>query len=424
MSKQSNMICRHQQESLAHNLPKANSGRSKVLVVSPYFYPKLGGAENYALTLARLLQESGDYQVSIVTSNHTSNTYYQDTVAGMRVHRLPPLFKLSNTPINPSWYWWLKRIYAAEQPDLIHLHSPVPFLADIAALAAKSIPLILTYHAGSMKKGSWAIDMIICVYERIFLRWLFRRVDAIAAVSADFAQRELQRYANKTTVISPGVNTKLFSPSPVLKDNLIITYVGRIEHTSKWKGVDVLLAAMVEVIKRHPQAQLELVGGGDAIEHYRAYAERLGIQEHTTFCGQQVENALTAAYQRSSVVVLPSTTEAESFGMVLLEAMACGTPVIGSRIGGIPAVIAHEQTGLLVTPNAPLILAEAIDRLLTDGSFSRRIAKNALLKVQVHDDWRTKVSAYLKLYSHVGVTKAEPESSLSSSNFQHTPSHD
>src|SRR5258708_2810163 len=126
-----------------------------VTVVTSYFYPKIGGVENYSYLLAKNLHESGRYRVSIVTSHCDGTGYEKETIAGMTVHRLPAWFKISNTPINPLWFWQIRKIFSIESPDIVHIHSPVPYMADMAAWAAKDRPVVLTYHAGSLQKNSW-----------------------------------------------------------------------------------------------------------------------------------------------------------------------------------------------------------------------------------------------------------------------------
>ena len=130
-------------------------------------------------------------------------------------------------------------------------------------------------------------------------------------------------------------------------------YVGRIERSSAWKGLDVLLGAFAQIARAVPAARLELVGDGDAVDGLRRLAVGLGVQDRVDFRGALSGAELVAAYRRASVVALPSLTEAESFGMTLVEGMSCGRPVIGSRVGGIPGVVTDGHDGLLVPPGDP-----------------------------------------------------------------------
>lgn len=376
----------------------------RLTVVSPYFYPKIGGLENIAYTTARSLHQSGEYQVSIITSNHDGKDYHREIIDGMVVHRLSIGFKISNTPINLLWYWQIKKIFKAEHPDIVHVHSPVPFIADVAARAAGKIPVILTYHSGSMRKSKWPVDFFILAYERIILRALFRKVSAIVAYSPEFVEGELAPFKYKTTVIPPGVDLSQYTPTPLPVDQKVVTFVGRIGHHTQWKGVGTLLQAISIVAKKHPDVQLKLVGEGDAIDYYRAMAIDLHIADHVSFPGPKRGEALAQAYKNTNVFVLPSTSNAESFGMVLLEAMASRRPVIGSNIGGIPQLIDNEKSGLLVPPKNPEALAHAIERILTDATLAERFAKESFIKAQQFS-WDVQTNKYRELFSKVIIAK-------------------
>ncbi len=376
--------------------------RKRLVVVAPYFYPKIGGLEKYAHTVATGMAASGEWEVSIVTSNHEGRAYKKEVVDGMTVHRLPAWWILSNTPINPLWFFWLRRFYRQERPDLIHVHSPVPFIADMATFAAGSIPVVMTYHAGSMAKGRTSIDLLIRLYEKTVLRAVFRRVDAIVAVSAAAAPQELASVQHKVHYISPSVAIESFTPTPLpTRREKVVLFVGRIEQSSAWKGIDPLLQSIALLRQQMPQVRLHLVGSGDAVEQYRARATALGIGDYVSFAGTQRGADLAQQYANADVVVLPSTSASESFGTVLIEAMASGRPVVGSRVGGIPQVIDHEETGLLVPPNDPRALADALARILSDTSLATRLATAGLHKAQTTYTTQIQHARYRSLYANM-----------------------
>src|SRR3989344_789930 len=124
----------------------------KIMVVTPYFYPKIGGLENYAFNISKGLKKYG-WEVVVITSNHESNTYKEEIIEGMKIYRLPRQFKLSNTPISFKWKEQIKDIIQKEKPNVINAHSPVPFIADVSARIAHklNIPFILTYHNDLVK---------------------------------------------------------------------------------------------------------------------------------------------------------------------------------------------------------------------------------------------------------------------------------
>jgi glycosyltransferase involved in cell wall biosynthesis len=385
---------------LTQMLGKKAEHVTRITVVASYFYPKIGGLENYAFLLAKKLHSSGKYKVSVITSNYDGKGYRQEVIDGMTIHRLPITVRISNTPVNLFWSGTIKKIFAVEQPDIVHLHSPVPYMADVAAQAAKDRIVVLTYHSGSMLKGKFPIDAVIGTYEKIFLPMLFKKANAIVAVSQEFAKRTFPQFADKIYFIPTGVDLGRFMKTPLPATTKTVTFVGRIEHSSSWKGIEPLLQAMAIVIKDHPHATLELVGGGDAIAHYQERAQALGIGNSVTFFGPLLGQALVDAYERATVVVLPSTSDSEAFSIALIEAMASGRPIIGTNIGGTPQVIQNGENGLLVAPKDPEALAEAITRVISDGTLAARLADNGAAKAQGFS-WDIQAKKYSDLFERL-----------------------
>ncbi|HUC01830.1 MAG TPA: glycosyltransferase family 4 protein [Candidatus Paceibacterota bacterium] len=385
-------------EVLTQMLGKKAEHITRITVVASYFYPKIGGLENYAYLLAKNLNASGKYKMSVITSNYDGKGYRQDVIDGMTVHRLPIMFRISNTPINPFWPGMIKKIYDAEQPDIVHVHSPVPYMADVAEYEAQDRAVVLTYHSGSMLKGRWPIDIVIGFYEKIFLPMLFKRANIVVAVSQEFARRTFPQFNEKIHFIPTGVDLSRFKKTPLPDGTKTVTYVGRIEHSSSWKGIEPLLQAMALVIKDHPDVRLELVGGGDAIGHYRERADALGIGACATLTGPLLGNALVDAYKRATVVVLPSTSDSEAFSIALIEAMASGRPIIGTAIGGTPQVIENGKNGLLVPPKDPRALADAIEKVVMDKALATHLADHGATRAQ-NFSWDAQAMKYSDLFA-------------------------
>lgn len=375
--------------------------KNKIAVVAPYYPPKVGGLEHYAHTVAKGIIEKAEFDVVVITSNHLSRGYRYDIVDGVHVHRLPVLFRISNTPLHPFWYWWFKRMFRSEQVTLVHAHAPVPIFADIAAWASVAMPFVLTYHSGSLKKGKLIADAIIAPYERFLLPRLFARADRIVSVSRTFAAREFARYGAKAIVITPSVDVERFIPSSIPAEEKRVLFVGRIERNSSWKGVDILIRSFALLGAEVPGVLLEVVGGGDAVDDHRALAERLGVTSRVIFSGPLVGEELVSAFSRSSVLVLPSLTEAESFGMVLIEAMASGRPVIGSDVGGIPDVIEDGVSGRLVPPGDAHALAAAMKAIISDRSLAIAYAEKGRARVLERYSVTTQVEQYHKLFESI-----------------------
>jgi glycosyltransferase involved in cell wall biosynthesis len=377
-----------------------NNSPKRLTVVAPYFYPKIGGLENYAYLLAKNLHDLHGYQVSVITSHYDGEGYKKEMIDGMTVHRLPISFKISNTPINLGWSSLIKKIIKEEDPAIVHIHAPVPYMPDIASHVAGARAVVLTYHSGSMLKGSYPADFLIGAYEKIFLPLLFKRADAVVAVSQEFAKRTFPQYTNKIFFIPTGVDLERFKVAPLPPDTERVTFVGRIEHSSSWKGIEPLLQAMAIVKQHRPNATLELVGGGDAIDHYKQRAKELDIADSVIFAGPQLGQDLVAAYNRANVVVLPSMSDSEAFSIALVEAMATGRPLIATRVGGNPQVVEEGKNGLLVPPKDPQALAAAIEKVLGDRGLAQQLADNGAIKARGFS-WVTQTKKYSDLFDTV-----------------------
>jgi len=347
--------------------------------------------ETYALAIAQACNASADLDVVVITSQDQGRHRSVEHFDGLTVVRLPRWFRLSNSPVNPWWFWSVRQLLRHYAVDVVTTHSPVPFMADVAVLVAGNRPVVMTYHAGSMRKGSYPIDILIGLYERLVLPRLFGRATAIVSVSPGLLTGMLAPWQEKAELITPGVDTDQFRPAEATGDatvggDPIIMYVGRLDRSSEWKGIPVLLEAFCRLVDQGhwPELRLHLVGGGDGIDYYRAMASRLGLHEQVEFAGILRGQDLVEAYQHSTMIVLPSTTEAESFGISLIEGMACAKPVIGSRIGGIPFVISDGEDGLLVTPGDADSLAEACASILSQPELGAQLGAAGRHKVEVN----------------------------------------
>lgn len=370
-----------------------------VAVVTPYYPPKIGGVEQYTARLAAAVAADAGMRAVVITTRLDGGLRTRvSTEDGVLVVRLGAWLKLSNTPLSPLWPLQLRRWFARTGTDVVNAHAPVPGLGDLAISVAGSRPTVLTYHAGSMHKGerdSGLADRLIGLYERALLPRVFGRARRLVAVSP-VSMAEGQPHALR---ITPGVDTDRFTPgAPASRRPRTIVYVGRMDRSSAWKGVDVLVRAFARLAADVPEARLRLVGDGDALPGLRALAAELGVAERLETPGALSGDALTDAVRTAAVLALPSLTEAESFGMALVEGMACATPVVGSAIGGIPHVVADGETGLLVPPGDPDALAVACTKLLTDGELIDRLGAAGRRTAEELYAWPHLTDRYLELF--------------------------
>ncbi len=353
------------------------SKRPKLLMASAYFPPKVGGLERYAEVVAQGAIAKG-YDVVILTSGSSRSIAIEQRTDGLKIYRVPTRMCVANTPVSLRWMRDIKYILAAEKPDLINVHMPVPVLPDIVVRQAGDIPVVVTYHSGSMRGRRLPLDIIAGAYETFVLPLVLKKAQGIIATSDATRQHFLHDYQDKTKTITPGVDTQLFRKRAKHTPGKNVLFVGNFSYN--WKGSDILRAA----IKRLPGVKLHMVGAGEQIRSTR-----------TTYHGILQGEALVKRIQTSDVLVLPSISQSESFGMVLIEALACGVPVIGSDIGGIPTIISDQQTGWLIPPSDVTVLAKAITEALDNPRKAQRFAAAGRKKVLEQFAWDKIITAYL-----------------------------
>ena len=364
----------------------------KLVVATPYYPPHVGGAERYCREICVGLHRRRDWSVVVATSAIGAPAGASDD-EGVVVHRLPARAVLSNTPVDLSWRRRLARLVAEESPDVVVAHSPVPFMADVAASASGDRPFVLTYHAGPLTKGQPMFDAAAAVYETLGLRRLLKRAVAVIHYSPEFGRVNARLLEDKVHVVAPGVDLEQFSPNGSAPPERTVLYVGRMERSSRWKGVRHLLDAVPHVLRSVPDLSVDLVGAGDDVPSLRGYAESKGLEGVVRFHGALTGPALVERYRHATLVVLPSTKAAESFGMVLLEAAACGRPAVASRVGGIPSAVLDGETGLLVPPGNPEALAEAVTVILNDDELARSLGTRAAERAKAEFSWDAKIDA-------------------------------
>jgi glycosyltransferase involved in cell wall biosynthesis len=364
---------------------KIKTEPTKLLVVTPYFYPKIGGLENYAYNIAKGLKQDHGYKIVVVTSNHEDKTYKEETLEGIKIYRLPRQLKVSNTPISFKWKKQIKEIIEKEKPDVINAHSPVPFISDVACRIAhqKKIPFVLTYH-NDLVKENWLLNLVCKSYYWFMGNRTLNQADKIIATSEYYVaiSAHLKKRKNKIQIVSPGVNIPNIKPKPI-KDSIL--FVGQLDKTHLHKGLNYLIDAVSEIRK----VKLIVVGKGDNLENYIQLAKEKNIS--ALFTGSISDKELTEFYNDTTLTVLPSYNQAEGFGMILIEAMACKKPVVGTNVGGIPYVIHNNKDGLLVPPKDSKALAEAIIKLLKNPKLAKQMGANGYKKVKENFTWQIQV---------------------------------
>jgi glycosyltransferase involved in cell wall biosynthesis len=356
----------------------------RILSVTPYYDPEGGGLERYAhAILSRLAQRGHDIRVLTFTQNGGAGTRNQ---GGVDVRRQRARLRLGNSPIGLRFGAEVSRSIRDLRPDVVVAHTPVPFPAEIAYLAARrhGIPFVATYHAGRLRGSSHALDGLAALDRVTLERRMLAGSARLVAVSPFVRDHALQRHRSRVAVVPPGVDGALFAPgAPPHGPNIL--FVGPLDSRYQWKGVDVLWDAFYQVRSRLPDATLTLVGNGDRFQEFRGKALLWGAASRVR--GRVTDKELAMEYRSASVVALPSTSDAESFGMVLAEANACGRPVVASRIGGIPDFVRDGENGLLACPGDARDLADKLMLVLGNPGFAAAMGRRGRERILREHDW-------------------------------------
>jgi rhamnosyl/mannosyltransferase len=215
----------------------------------------------------------------------------------------------------------------------------------------------------------------------------------------------LSSVAEKCAVIPYGIDLNDFAPTPEVRQAAaeirtryapkpLLLFVGRLRH---YKGLNVLIDAMPQI-----DAHLLVIGEGMMEAEWRAQSARLGMDERITFLGDLSDAEKLKMLYAADLFVLPSTNHAEAFGIVLIEAMACGLPLVSTELGtGTSFVNQHQETGLVVPPNDAAAMAAAINQLLNDEPMRRRMANAALARAKSEFNVETMTARMTALYEDV-----------------------
>jgi len=302
------------------------------------------------------------------------------------------------------------RNLSVHPPDIIQVENR-PFIAGLMRRRFPRLPLILSLHSTTFVNPR--------IYGKRQLQACFDQVDRIVVNSEYLAGWLSGRFAipaHKLHICRPGVDADAFASKyaragreqgAALREELgyehkkIILYMGRLVPI---KGVHHLLEALPDVLVEHDDTVLVICGsarvGSDRLTDYVRGLHRLGntMPRHVRFVPYVAHSSAPAWYQAADVVAVPSASE-EAFGLVNAEALACGTPVVATRAGGIVEIIRHEENGLLVDPaHMKQGLAHSLSRLLRDRQLRERLGRQGAEMVRRHFTWHNTAASYAELY--------------------------
>ena len=366
----------------------------RVLHIYKDYAPVVGGIENHIGLLAQAQRAQGIDARVLVTN--TSAETIETTIHGVPVVKTGRQLNISSAPISLSFYGWLRRL--EKGIDITHAHLPYPPGELGHLLLGSSRALVLSYHSDIVRQR------VLGTFYSPFLRVLLRRANRISVASPAYIRTSpfLAPVADKCRVLPYGIDLSAFEATPEIRQvaaelrarhapKPLLLYVGKLRH---YKGLNVLIEAMQQI-----DAHLLVIGSGMLEEEWRGQASALGLDDRISFLGELSDADKLIALYASDLFVLPSTNRAEAFGIVLIEAMACGLPLISTELGtGTSFVNQHEQTGLVVPPGDPDALAAAINRLLGDDELRKRMGAAALARVHAEFSQATMTARMTSLY--------------------------
>ncbi|MCE4604743.1 MAG: glycosyltransferase family 4 protein [Aeropyrum sp.] len=367
---------------------------SRVVMVMDFHPSSVGGVQSHVRDLSKILSEYG-YDV-IVVSRKLGKGDIEDLEAE-GYYTVKPLFNIETVIVPPDPID-LRRELSALEPDVVHSHHIFTLTSLMALKTAKELgkPRVATNHSiyfGYDKTGFWRLASFL-----LPTRYLLPNAQAVISVSraADSMVESIVDGLVDRYIIPNGVDTERFRPSEPEDPEPTVVFVGRLV----WrKGVHVLVRAFRSVVREFRDAKLVIVGKGEMEPLLRVMAKRYDIEDNVRMLGVVPEAEKPRIYSRGWVASVPSIAN-ESFGIVALEAMACGKPVVASRHGGLKDIVVDGVSGRLVKPGSSRELAQALIELLGDESLRRRMGAEARRLAEEIYDWKRLAPKILKIYGY------------------------
>ena len=367
----------------------------RVLHVGKFYPPAPGGMEKMVQSLCEGERPGVDSQVLVA---NTAARTVRETWRGVPVTRVASFGSIGSVGVCPGFP--LALAGAARDVTVLHEPNPVALVSDFVTFSRG--PLVVWFHS-EVVRPQWKYELLY----RPFLRRVLGRASRIVVSSPRLAEyaRELSDFRHKCVVIPFGLDTSHLVETPAIATRAAeiarefpgprVLFVGRLV---PYKGVDVLIDAMAGV--RH--ATCLIVGDGPLRASLESHAASRGVSSRVRFLGGVPDADLVAHLHACELFVLPSVTRQETFGVVQLEAMACGRPVVSTDLEtGVPWVNQHETTGLVVRPGDSAALAAAITRLLDEPALRARYGAAGRTRVATQFTVEAMTRATSALYDDV-----------------------
>ncbi len=373
-------------------------------------YPpnKVGGVAAHVEDLSKTLNEMG-HDITVITFGEEEESEVKD---GIEVHRI----NAKEGPDITSWVLMSNHrmqkkgveLLKEKDFDIIHAHdwSAVPAAASLKEVT--DAPMVTTLHSLERSRvGSIHSDMSKLIND---LEWYGAyEADKVITVGEDIRDEILHHFSvpeEKLHHVPNGVFADKFQKGNSVRDEIAldweipVLFVGRLCHQ---KGVRHLIEAMPKVLDKKPEVKFIVAGGGGGVDHYRNMAESIGVDDKAYFPGFVPDDQLIDLYNSVDATVMPSVYE--PFGIVALESMSAGTPVVGSHVGGIKQTVVHEWTGLHVEPANPDSIAWGIEKAISDPTWNDWMGKNGKKRAEEKFTWHRVADMTLDVYDKAIKTK-------------------
>ncbi len=365
----------------------------KILQINKLYYPFTGGVEQVVYDISNELSDRVDMNILVANDKFKKS---KERINGTNVFRSASIGRYFSMPVAPKFPLELKQFNS----DIFHYHLPFPLGVVSDLMVNPNGKKIVTWHSDIVKQKK-----VLKFYKPLLNKFL-NKVDKIVTTSPNMIENSsfLQGYKHKCKVIPLGINPQDFELTNCTKgkkeeikttyEKPIIFFVGRLVY---YKGIEVLIRAMKDI-----DAQLLIGGTGPLENKLKKLVDSLNLNDNIEFLGFVKDENLAAYYHASKFFVLPSIAPSEAFGIVQLEAQACGKPVISTNLPtGVPYANKDQETGIIVEPNSVDQLHNAIKKLLNDSSLRKELGENA--KKRVNEEFTVKKmgEAYFNLYKEL-----------------------
>ncbi|HLT82119.1 MAG TPA: glycosyltransferase [Cyclobacteriaceae bacterium] len=369
----------------------------RVLQVGRYFPPHVGGVETLVFNLAEGLNAKG-IRCDVLCSNKEP-VYELDETNGFKVHRTKSYGQLLSLSLTPQLIQKFREI--ATGYDIVHLHHPDPIATMALFYARPKCKVVIHWHSDILRQK------VPLLFFMPLQNWMLRRADAIITTSPNYAKGSghLGSYMDKVHVIPIGIRPLEATPTreqiekvrTSVGDKKVIFSLGRLVY---YKGFEYLIDAASHL----DDSYLILIGGDGPLQRrLSGLIERKGLSERVRILGQLTTEEVALYYELANVFCLPSIYRTEAFGIVLLEAMSLGKPLVTTNLpdSGVSWVNQHNVTGLTVPPRDGKALADAIRTATNDQELASRFSTAAKDRFYQHFTVDAMIDSMIRLYSGV-----------------------